>query len=95
MPYVECTVDVKSCTEKNINGYPTWIFADEATSALDAQAEDTLYKRLIALVKSTGGAIVSIAHRPSVGAFHDQRWTLERQPEGSTSLYQITQSKVG
>ena len=28
VPYVECTVDVKSCTEKNINGYPTWIFAD-------------------------------------------------------------------
>ena len=73
---------------------PAWIFADEATSALDVQAEDTLYKRLIALVKSTEGAIVSIAHRPSVGAFHDQRWTLEPQPEGATSLYQIRQSKA-
>ena len=73
---------------------PAWVFADEATSALDAQAEDTLYKRLIALVKSTGGAIVSIAHRPSVGAFHDQRWTLDRQPEGTPSRYKITQSKV-
>jgi thiol-disulfide isomerase/thioredoxin len=26
--YVECTVDVKKCTDNNINGYPTWIFAD-------------------------------------------------------------------
>jgi len=24
--YVECTVDVKKCTDNNINGYPTWIF---------------------------------------------------------------------
>jgi putative ATP-binding cassette transporter len=71
---------------------PAWVFADEATSALDAQAEDTLYKRLAALVQTRGGAMVSIAHRPSVGAFHAQRWTLERQPEGAPALYQIRAS---
>lgn len=55
---------------------PRWLFADEATSALDAAAEDTLYRRLDAAVRAADGAIVSIAHRASVGAFHDRRWTL-------------------
>jgi putative ATP-binding cassette transporter len=71
---------------------PAWVFADEATSALDASAEDTVYKRLVALVQSRHGAIISIAHRPSVAAFHDQRWTLERQPDGAPAQYQVTSS---
>lgn len=57
---------------------PTWIFADEATSALDVDAESTLYKRLLAGVNTDHGAIISIAHRPSVAAFHNQAWTLEK-----------------
>jgi vitamin B12/bleomycin/antimicrobial peptide transport system ATP-binding/permease protein len=57
---------------------PQWIFADEATSALDVEAENTLYKRLIAGVLIAKGAIISIAHRPSVAAFHNQTWTLEK-----------------
>ncbi len=68
---------------------PTWLFADEATSALDAEAEHTLYKRLQALIQSAGGAIVSIAHRASVGAFHSQRWTLVPQPEGASARYRL------
>ena len=72
---------------------PAWVFADEATSALDAAAEETLYKRLIALVQSSKGAIISIAHRPSVAAFHAQAWTLERQPEGAPAAYQIKASR--
>ena len=68
---------------------PTWLFADEATSALDAQAEDTVYSRLQALVQEAGGAMVSIAHRASVGAFHDERWTLVPQPEGAPARYRI------
>jgi putative ATP-binding cassette transporter len=68
---------------------PTWLFADEATSALDADAENTLYKRLQSLVQSAGGAMVSIAHRASVGAFHDQRWTLVPQPEGAPARYRL------
>ena len=57
---------------------PQWLFADEATSALDAEAENTLYKRLLAGVLLAKGAIISIAHRPSVAAFHNQTWTLEK-----------------
>ena len=26
--YIECTQDVKTCQEKNIQSYPTWIFED-------------------------------------------------------------------
>jgi vitamin B12/bleomycin/antimicrobial peptide transport system ATP-binding/permease protein len=61
---------------------PRWLFVDEATSALDEQAEATLYQRLQALVKASNGALVSIAHRPAVAAFHHQRWTLESDPGG-------------
>lgn len=57
---------------------PQWIFADEATSALDVEAEKILYKRLIAGVLLAKGAIISIAHKPSVAAFHNQTWTLEK-----------------
>jgi putative ATP-binding cassette transporter len=54
---------------------PRWLFVDEATSALDEAAEATLYARLQALVQESGGALVSIAHRPGVAAFHDRQWT--------------------
>jgi putative ATP-binding cassette transporter len=62
---------------------PRWLFVDEATSALDEAAERTVYERLQALVKSQNGALVSIAHRPAVAAFHERRWDLEpTQGEG-------------
>ena len=73
---------------------PRWIFADEATSALDATAENLVYKRLLALVGSTQGAIISIAHRPGVAAFHTKRWTLEPQPAGAVARYQIAQTAM-
>jgi putative ATP-binding cassette transporter len=73
---------------------PKWIFADEATSALDEAAEKTLYERLLALVKSSGGSLISIAHRPNVAAFHDQQWTLEKQPPGSAALYRLTTGQL-
>ncbi len=59
---------------------PRWIFADEATSALDTEAEEILYKRLVSLSESTNGALISIAHRPSVEVFHQRRWTLGDPP---------------
>lgn len=68
---------------------PAWVFADEATSALDETAENTLYKRLLALVGRAQGAIISIAHRPTVAAFHTQRWTLQAQPEGAAARYTV------
>jgi putative ATP-binding cassette transporter len=68
---------------------PAWIFADEATSALDAQAEATLYRKLLALVDRTGGGMVSIAHRPSVAEFHTKRWELQAQPEGGPARFDL------
>ncbi len=64
---------------------PQWIFADEATSALDVEAENTLYKKLLANVLLAKGAIISIAHRPSVAAFHNKTWTLEKAAETDDS----------
>jgi len=69
---------------------PRWIFADEATSALDEAAEKTLYEKLLASVRAAQGSIVSIAHRPTVAAFHQQSWTLEKQLEGAPALYRLT-----
>ena len=69
---------------------PQWIFADEATSALDEAAEKTLYAKLLAQSQQAGGALVSIAHRPTVAAFHSQRWELEKAPEGAEAQYALT-----
>lgn len=62
---------------------PRWLFVDEATSALDEAAERTVYERLQALVQSQNGALVSIAHRPTVAAFHHSQWTLQPGTAGS------------
>ena len=58
---------------------PKWVLADEATSALDEASEELIYKRLLEHVHQAQGAIISIAHRPSVAAFHNIRWSLEKQ----------------
>ena len=71
---------------------PAWIFADEATSALDEEAEKTLYGKLVALVQTGNGAIVSIAHRPSVATFHAQRWTLVPNTDPSVARFQLRQA---
>jgi putative ATP-binding cassette transporter len=68
---------------------PAWVFADEATSALDMEAENALYKKLLALVETAQGAIVSIAHRPSVAAFHNKAWVLEKQAQGADARYAL------
>jgi putative ATP-binding cassette transporter len=72
---------------------PSWVFADEATSALDESAEKTLYERLVAQVRQAGGALVSIAHRPAVAAFHDKQWELGKLPEGSPALYELRETR--
>ena len=69
---------------------PTWIFADEATSALDDAAEKTVYDKLLAHVASVHGALVSIAHKPSVAAFHNRQWTLVKNPDGEPSAYTVS-----
>ena len=66
---------------------PRWVFADEATSALDEAAETVLYQQLLALVRAQGGALVSIAHRPGVAAFHQTQWVFTPAPEGSAQKF--------
>lgn len=56
---------------------PAWVWVDEGTSALDGPTEALLYQRLCALVAARGGALVSVAHRDSVRAFHQTRWCLQ------------------
>ena len=73
---------------------PQWIFADEATSALDELAENTLYGKLQAHVRAVGGGMVSIAHRPSVAAFHSKQWVLEKLPEGAAARYELKESAL-
>jgi putative ATP-binding cassette transporter len=68
---------------------PRWVFADEATSALDAPAERALYDKLSALVQQRNGALVSIAHRPGMAAFHTRRWMLEKRAQEEETVYAI------
>jgi putative ATP-binding cassette transporter len=60
---------------------PDWLFLDEATASLDPEAEAELYRTLKARLPAT--TMVSIAHRPSVAAFHDRRVVFQRE-EGKT-----------
>ena len=54
---------------------PDFLFVDEATSALDPELEEKLYKTFVDRLPDT--AIISVAHRPSVAAYHDRRLRLE------------------
>ncbi|MCW5626674.1 MAG: ATP-binding cassette domain-containing protein, partial [Burkholderiales bacterium] len=58
---------------------PRWLFLDEATSNLDAVAEQKLYTLLTERLKDT--AIISIAHRPEIAAFHDRVLTLDAEAD--------------
>jgi putative ATP-binding cassette transporter len=71
---------------------PGWVLADEATSALDDEAEQTLYRRLLEMVRRKGGAMVSIAHRPALEAFHQRRWQLSKSPDGAGAAYQLKEA---
>ena len=57
---------------------PDWIFLDEATASVDPDGEADLYRILRERLPSA--TLVSIAHRPSVAAFHEGR--LVFQPRG-------------
>lgn len=77
---------------------PRWVFADEATSALDEATEKLVYKRLLALVDTAQGALVSIAHRPGVAEFHQRRWELVEQADGpsagaAAASYQLAEKR--
>jgi putative ATP-binding cassette transporter len=63
---------------------PDWLFLDEATASLDPEAEDELYRML--RERLPGTTLVSIAHRPSVAAFHERRLVFQREEGKSGTL---------
>ena len=73
---------------------PAWVLADEATSALDPEAENTVYQRLQTLTERGGGALLSIAHRPSVAACHLRSWTLVPQAAGDGARFGLEAGAV-
>lgn len=56
---------------------PQWIFLDEATSALDDTNQALMYQLVIERIPQA--AIVSVGHRQSIVAFHQQRLCLDGQ----------------
>jgi putative ATP-binding cassette transporter len=70
---------------------PGWVLADEATSALDPEAESTLYRRLVDMVKRKGGGLVSIGHRPALEPFHQGQWLLRKRADGHAA-FQLQQA---
>lgn len=63
---------------------PEWIFLDEATASLDPTAEEDLYRILKQRLPNT--TLVSIAHRPSVAAFHDTKLIFKRDGGSAGTL---------
>jgi putative ATP-binding cassette transporter len=65
---------------------PDWLFMDEATSALDEETERHVYN--LVTERLAQSAVVSIAHRPSVAAYHTRRLAIvpELQQVQSVSL---------
>jgi putative ATP-binding cassette transporter len=58
---------------------PDFLFLDEATSALDPENETAIYTAMAERLPDT--AIMSVAHRKSLEAFHDQTLFIERAVE--------------
>jgi vitamin B12/bleomycin/antimicrobial peptide transport system ATP-binding/permease protein len=67
---------------------PDWIFLDEATASVDPEAETDLYQ--ILKERLPNATLVSIAHRPSVAAFHERRLNLEREVGRTGTLVSST-----
>jgi putative ATP-binding cassette transporter len=63
---------------------PDWIFLDEATASLDPDAEEELYHVL--KQRLPNATLVSIAHRPSVAAFHEKKLVFKREGGQSGTL---------
>ena len=67
-----------------ILGRPDFLFIDEGTSALDAESEAKVYQTIVAHLPKA--ALVSVAHRESVAAFHHQLLRIE---QGKASISPI------
>jgi putative ATP-binding cassette transporter len=64
---------------------PDWLFLDEATASLDPASEAELYGLLARRLPDA--TIVSIAHRTSVAALHDEELALARDADGVVRLH--------
>jgi putative ATP-binding cassette transporter len=71
---------------------PKWLFLDEATSALDEAAQAQLHQLLHERLEET--TIVSIAHRPGVGEFHDTTVELAHEEDGEPRHVRMTQTAI-
>jgi putative ATP-binding cassette transporter len=60
---------------------PDIVIMDEATSALDPASQERLMN--LAAENLPGAAIISIAHRPELEAFHHRKLVFEHRPGGS------------
>ena len=58
---------------------PKLVIMDEATSALDTDNEALLYQAL----KGQGVTFVSVGHRPTLSAFHEQQLQLQPVSTGN------------
>jgi len=68
---------------------PQFAVLDEATSALDVNTEQALYNMLV----EQGVSIISVGHRPTLAAFHDQ--VLELQGQGRWRLIPAASYEFG
>ncbi len=62
---------------------PDWLFIDEGTSALDEAGQEDLYRRLLTELPAT--TVVSVGHRPSLRAWHDEVWSLDHADRSASS----------
>jgi putative ATP-binding cassette transporter len=63
---------------------PEWLFLDKATSELDEVMEKRVYELLAERLPRT--AVITVAHRPAVEAYHAKRWTLRPRDHGAAVL---------
>ncbi len=59
---------------------PDWLLLDEATAALDEPTEEEIYRVIKEHLPNT--TVVSIGHRSTLNAFHDQRIDMKRTEDG-------------
>lgn len=62
---------------------PDWLFLDEATASLDEQLEGEIYE--VIRRELPGTSIVSIGHRSTLRAMHDDLIVMEKNADGTFS----------
>ncbi|MDR2092007.1 MAG: ABC transporter ATP-binding protein/permease [Azoarcus sp.] len=64
---------------------PDWLFLDESTASLDPANEAAMYR--LVQKRLPNAAIVSVAHRESVAAFHDRALDLSAENAAESCLF--------